>query len=166
MIPGEIRVAGEPIELNVGRERQAMVVVNDGDRPIQVGSHLHFCDANPALTFDRVASRGFRLAIPAGTSVRFEPGVSKSVELVALGGAGRVPGIQIRSAAEQSDEYERMPRPVVPFGTPGSLVPDSDRATSRGKRISDEPAGTSDPSRPSDSSGTSEATRPEGSDRP
>jgi len=96
VIPGEVRVRETPVELNAGRERRRLLVVNDGDRPIQIGAHLHFPDANPALTFDRDAARGFRLDVPAGTSVRFEPGVSRLVELVALGGIGRVAGLQIR----------------------------------------------------------------------
>ncbi|MDP1051544.1 urease subunit beta, partial [Klebsiella quasipneumoniae] len=76
-------------------EKITMVVVNDGDRPIQIGSHLHLPAANPALTFDREAADGFRLDIPSGTSVRFEPGVSRTVTLIALGGLKRVPGLQI-----------------------------------------------------------------------
>ena len=94
VIPGEIRTAEGELELNAGRERLALRVVNTGDRPIQVGSHLHFAQTNPALEFDRDAARGFRLDVPAGTSVRFEPGVSMDVELVALAGARRVPGLR------------------------------------------------------------------------
>jgi urease subunit beta len=71
-------------------------VLNTGDRPIQVGSHFHFADVNDALSFDREAATGFRLDIPAGTSVRFEPGADRAVTLVALGGARRVPGLRIR----------------------------------------------------------------------
>jgi urease subunit beta len=71
-------------------------VVNEGDRPIQVGSHFHFADVNDALEFDRAAAIGYRLDIPAGTSARFEPGASRSVGLVALGGTGRVPGLRVR----------------------------------------------------------------------
>jgi urease subunit beta len=127
VIPGEIRVRDEPVELNVGRDRQTIVVVNDGDRPIQVGSHAQFCDVNPALGFDRDAARGYRLAVPAGTSVRFEPGVSRSVELVALAGRRHVPGIRIRRARGPEMTYERQPRPVVPFGTPGAPVEEPSR---------------------------------------
>jgi urease beta subunit len=94
MIPGEIRAAEGELELNAGRERLALRVVNTGDRPVQVGSHVHFAQTNPALEFDRGAARGFRLDVAAGTSVRFEPGVSTDVELVALGGARRVPGLR------------------------------------------------------------------------
>lgn len=118
MIPGEVRVREEPLDLNLGRERRSLVVVNDGDRPIQVGSHLHFPDANPALSFDRDTAQAFRLDIPAGTSVRFEPGVSRTVELVALGGLQRIPGLQIRGRGMPT--HTREPRKVVPFGTPGA----------------------------------------------
>lgn len=92
MIPGEIvAVAGE-IELNVGRPGVTLMVANTGDRPIQVGSHYHFFETNPALSFDRAAARGCRLDIPAGTAVRFEPGQTREVRLVAYAGARRVYG--------------------------------------------------------------------------
>ena len=94
MIPGEIRAADGDIELNAGRACITLVVANSGDRPIQVGSHYHFFETNDALQFDRAAARGFRLNIPAGTAVRFEPGQSRTVELVALAGARRVYGFQ------------------------------------------------------------------------
>jgi urease subunit beta len=92
MIPGEILTADGEIILNEGRETVALVVVNTGDRPVQVGSHYHFFEVNAALEFDRAAARGFRLDIPAGTAVRFEPGQSREVALVAYGGARRVFG--------------------------------------------------------------------------
>ena len=95
MIPGELRVGEGELELNAGRERVALRVVNTGDRPIQVGSHVHFAQTNPALEFDRDAARGLRLDVPAGTSVRFEPGVSLDVELVALAGRRHVPGLRL-----------------------------------------------------------------------
>lgn len=98
MIPGEIRAAEGNHELNVGRKQKQLVVTNDGDRPIQVGSHFHFADTNAALNFDRVAARGYRLDIPAGKSERFEPGASRSVALVELAGAKRVPGLQIKES--------------------------------------------------------------------
>jgi urease subunit beta len=79
----------------VDRERTALLVVNSGDRPVQVGSHYHFAAANPALLFDREAANGKRLAVPAGTAVRFEPGVEKTVELVELGGTKAVPGLRL-----------------------------------------------------------------------
>lgn len=86
MIPGEMRVAPGEIEINVGRETKTILVTNTGDRPIQVGSHYHFFETNESLSFDRSASRGFRLNIAAGTAVRFEPGQDRQVELVALAG--------------------------------------------------------------------------------
>ena len=92
MIPGEVLAAGGDIELNAGRETLAVSVANTGDRPIQVGSHYHFFETNPALEFDRSASRGFRLNIPAGTAVRFEPGQSREVELVAYAGDRNIYG--------------------------------------------------------------------------
>ena len=92
MIPGELFVADGDIELNAGRATLTLAVTNTGDRPIQVGSHYHFFETNAALDFDRAAARGFRLNIPAGTAVRFEPGQARTVELVALAGARRVFG--------------------------------------------------------------------------
>jgi urease subunit beta len=92
MIPGEILTAAGDIEINAGRERLRVDVANTGDRPIQVGSHYHFYETNPALRFDREPTRGFRLDIPAGTAVRFEPGQSREVELVAYAGARVVYG--------------------------------------------------------------------------
>ncbi|SFK62006.1 urease subunit beta [Amycolatopsis sacchari] len=94
MHPGEIIPAAEPVELNPGRPRTTLRVVNTGDRPVQVGSHFHFAQTNAALDFDRAAAQGKRLDIPAGTSVRFEPGVDREVELVPLAGNRVVPGLQ------------------------------------------------------------------------
>jgi urease beta subunit len=96
VIPGELRTAPGTIELNAGRERIELEVLNTGDRPIQVGSHFHVADVNAALRLDRAAATGFRFDIPAGTSLRFEPGASRTVALVALAGARRVPGLQVR----------------------------------------------------------------------
>lgn len=92
MIPGELMPRDGEIELNVGRATLTLAVTNTGDRPIQVGSHYHFAETNAALTFDRGQARGYRLNIAAGTAVRFEPGQSRTVELVALDGARRVYG--------------------------------------------------------------------------
>jgi urease beta subunit len=92
MIPGEIIVAAGEIELNIGRATATITVANTGDRPIQVGSHYHFYETNRALAFDREKARGFRLDIPAGTAVRFEPGQTRDVRLVAYAGARRVFG--------------------------------------------------------------------------
>jgi urease subunit beta len=94
VIPGELVTAPGELELNAGRERRSLRVLNTGDRPIQVGSHFHFADVNDALSFDRSAAAGFRLDVPAGTSVRFEPGADREVGLVALGGRRRVPGLR------------------------------------------------------------------------
>jgi urease subunit beta len=92
MIPGEIFPAEGEIELNAGRDTVRLTVANTGDRPIQVGSHYHFAETNPALDFDRAAARGYRLDIAAGTAIRFEPGQSREVDLVAFGGDRRVIG--------------------------------------------------------------------------
>lgn len=92
MIPGEIIAAAGEIELNSGRSTVTIEVANNGDRPVQVGSHYHFYETNPALVFDREATRGFRLNIAAGTAVRFEPGQNRTVELVAFAGERRVYG--------------------------------------------------------------------------
>ncbi|MBI3144252.1 MAG: urease subunit beta [Pseudogulbenkiania sp.] len=94
MIPGEILAAPGEIELNVGRRTLTLTVANTGDRPIQVGSHYHFAETNDALSFDRDSARGFRLNIPAGTAVRFEPGQTRTVELVELAGERVVYGFQ------------------------------------------------------------------------
>jgi urease subunit beta len=92
MIPGEIRVADGELELNQGRKTVSLQVTNSGDRPVQVGSHYHFFETNAALKFERRAAYGFRLNIAAGTAVRFEPGQTRTVELVALAGARKVYG--------------------------------------------------------------------------
>lgn len=94
MIPGEYRVEPGEIELNSGRVTCTLEVANTGDRPIQVGSHYHFYETNAALQFDRERARGMRLNIPAGTAVRFEPGQTRTVELVAYAGARQVYGFQ------------------------------------------------------------------------
>ncbi|MCB1874370.1 MAG: urease subunit beta [Chromatiales bacterium] len=96
MIPGEIVAAPGELVLNVGRATVTVQVANTGDRPIQVGSHYHFYETNPALQFDREAARGFRLNIPAGTAVRFEPGQSREVTLVAYAGERKVYGFNAR----------------------------------------------------------------------
>lgn len=92
MIPGELMAAEGEIELNAGRETLTVSVANTGDRPIQVGSHYHFFETNPALAFDRERARGFRLNIAAGTAIRFEPGQTREVELVAYAGTRHVFG--------------------------------------------------------------------------
>ena len=92
MIPGEMLIEDGEIALNVGRKTVTLTVANKGDRPIQVGSHFHFFETNPALQFDRDAAYGMRLHIAAGTAVRFEPGQQRTIELVALAGARKVYG--------------------------------------------------------------------------
>jgi len=101
--PGAFRIQPGRIELNADRgasERIRLVFLNTGDRPIQIGSHIHLPDVNSALDFDRALAHGFRLDIPSGTSQRFEPGASRELDAVALRGARRVPGIQIKSVGE------------------------------------------------------------------
>ncbi|QCF27932.1 urease subunit beta [Hydrocarboniclastica marina] len=94
MIPGEIEVAPGELEINAGLDTVTLKVANSGDRPIQVGSHYHFAETNPALQFDRGQARGCRLDIAAGTAVRFEPGQTRTVDLVALAGERRVFGFR------------------------------------------------------------------------
>jgi len=94
MIPGEIITAPGEIEMNVGRESVTLTVANTGDRPIQVGSHYHFYETNAGLRFDRDKAKGFRLDIPAGTAVRFEPGQSREEKLVAISGKREVYGFR------------------------------------------------------------------------
>ena len=105
--PGAIRVKPGTVTINADRtdaERLTLVITNTGDRPVQIGSHLHLPDSNTALAFDRPAAHGFRLDIPSGTSVRFEPGVSREVSAVALRGRRRVPGLQVDGRVDASGE--------------------------------------------------------------
>ncbi len=95
VVPGEVIPAEGTIELNAGVDAVTLTVVNSGDRPVQVGSHVHFPQSNAALEFDRAAARGRRLDIPAGTAVRFEPGIEMTVSLVPLGGTREVYGISL-----------------------------------------------------------------------
>ena len=106
MIPGELIAAEGEIELNAGRETLRVSVANTGDRPIQVGSHYHFYETNEALSFEREPARGFRLNIPAGTAVRFEPGQTREVELVAYAGDRHVYGFRgrIMGALDRGEE--------------------------------------------------------------
>ncbi|WP_165989887.1 urease subunit beta [Streptomyces sp. YIM 98790] len=94
MIPGEILFADDPVVLFEGAEITRLTVCNTADRPVQVGSHYHFAEANPGLDFDRAAARGRRLAVPAGTAVRFEPGIPAEVALIPLAGRRIVPGLR------------------------------------------------------------------------
>lgn len=104
MIPGEVFTPDTDIEMNVGRQKIKMRVSNLGDRPIQIGSHFHFFEANDALQFDRAMARGYRLNVAAGTAVRFEPGQSREIELVALSGKREVYGFAGRVMGKLDDE--------------------------------------------------------------
>ena len=106
MIPGEILPGAEPVAINAGLPVTTLTVRNTGDRPVQVGSHYHFAEANPALAFDRAAARGLRLDIPAGTSVRFEPGIERDVDLVPFGGARVVAGFRGEIGGPSMSEIE------------------------------------------------------------
>jgi urease subunit beta len=96
--PGALRLADGTVVLNErpAGQRRTLVIVNTGDRPVQIGSHIHLAEVNAALSFDRELAAGFRLDIPSGTSRRFEPGASREVDIVSLGGRGLVPGIQVK----------------------------------------------------------------------
>jgi urease subunit beta len=124
MIPGEVFVADGEIELRPDRRRAQLTVANTGDRPIQVGSHAHFFEVNDALVFDRTAAYGMCLDIPAGTAVRFEPGTSRRVGLVAIGGERRVVGLRKRVQG-----YLDRDRGSGPLGTdtPGGVQPGAER---------------------------------------
>jgi urease subunit beta len=119
MIPGEVLPADGTITLNDGAATVTVHVDNVGDRPIQVGSHFHFAATNPSLSFDRAAAWGYRLDIPAGTSVRFEPGISRDVALVALRGARVVPGLRPEWSGAL-DERDAAPPAVPTAGAPAS----------------------------------------------
>jgi urease subunit beta len=117
VIPGEILPGEGPVLLNAGRRAVTLVVANTGDRPVQVGSHFHFAQANAALRFDRELAWGYRLNVPAGTAVRFEPGIEREVSLVPLAGRRVVPGLQIGG-----------PRVLDPQGLAGA-APDSEETS-------------------------------------
>jgi urease subunit beta len=104
--PGTLLLAAEPIPLNAGAPRTALHVINTGDRPVQVVSHFHFAEANAALTLDRERAWGLRLGIPAGTAVRFEPGLARDVVLIPIGGGRVVPGLRGIAVARGSTEGE------------------------------------------------------------
>src|ERR1700752_5202540 len=114
MIPGQILPAAGEIVLNKDRAAVSLRVANTGDRPIQVGSHYHFAEANPALAFDREAALGYRLDIPAGTAVRFEPGQSREVSLVAYAGARLIYGFnqRVMGSVRESNATHNEPRSV------------------------------------------------------
>jgi len=129
MIPGECLVEDGEIELNAGRPTCTVVVRNTGDRPIQVGSHYHFAETNAALDFDRALARGHRLNIASGTAVRFEPGQSRTVELVALGGARIVYGFRqmvmgpLDAAPQPARGARGAARPAARTAKPGARAP-------------------------------------------
>jgi urease subunit beta len=128
--PGAVRVAPGTIQLNADRtdaERLSLVIVNTGDRPVQIGSHLHLPDANTALAFDREAAQGFRLDIPSGTSQRFEPGASREVNLVALRGSRLVPGIQLKTSPTDHGAGKHVPAGAAPTDG-GAAVSDEGEA--------------------------------------
>jgi urease subunit beta len=112
MVPGEVLVDDGEIELNAGRRTLTVMVRNTGDRPVQIGSHYHFAESNPALDFDREAARGFRLDIAAGTAVRFEPGQGRTVGLVELAGERNVFGFR-----------QQVMGPLDGAGSPGGRQP-------------------------------------------
>ncbi|MGN0483763.1 MAG: urease subunit beta [Lachnospiraceae bacterium] len=103
MIPGEIITAKEPITINEGLETKTLVVKNTGDRPIQIGSHFHFFEVNKFMKFDRKEAYGYRLDIPSGTAIRFEPGEEKEVSLVAIAGKRRIRGLNNLTDAQIND---------------------------------------------------------------
>jgi len=105
--PGELLVGDDPVRINEGRDTATVTVENTGDRPVQVGSHYHFFETNPALAFDRERAYGMRLDVPAGTAVRFEPGVERDVDLVAIGGRRVVHGMAGLVGGELDDEDVR-----------------------------------------------------------
>jgi urease subunit beta len=122
MTPGEYLLDDEPITINAGRETRTVAVANRGDRPIQVGSHCHFFEANRWLAFDRHAAYGMRLNIAAGTAVRFEPGDEREVELVALGGTRQVHGINalVNGPLDHHETRERALKVVAGFAPKAS----------------------------------------------
>lgn len=120
MIPGEIVAAEGEIELSPGRESKSVTVINRGDRPIQIGSHYHFFETNPALEFDRRASFGTHLDIPSGTAVRFEPGESRSVNLVAFGGSQVIEGFNNLTDGRVATELDQATTRAVDGGYGGA----------------------------------------------
>lgn len=126
MIPGEVFPATTPITINAGRPTSTLVVVNRGDRPIQVGSHYHFFETNRALHFDRESAFGLRLDIPSGTAVRFEPGEEKEVTLTTFGGQQRVLGLNSLTDGEVKDQRVKT-RAIQLAVQQGFLTEDSPR---------------------------------------
>ncbi|WP_256300910.1 urease subunit beta [Haloarchaeobius salinus] len=125
VIPGEVRTGEGTVTLNEGRETAEVTVANTGDRPVQVGSHFHFFEANAALSFDREAALGMRLNVPAGTAVRFEPGDRETVELVALGGKRRAHGMN----GLVNGSVDGDPGPVLERAREAGFLSDPDAAS-------------------------------------
>jgi urease subunit beta len=136
MIPGEYFVDEGTLELNAGRRTVAVDVANTGDRPVQVGSHFHFAETNAALAFDRKAARGFRLNIAAGTAVRFEPGQSRRVELVALAGDRIVIGFNaaVMGPLEGKVMVKSKAKPKAPAAAPAKKRPAAKKTSTKGRR--------------------------------
>lgn len=135
MIPGEVLYADGPVSLNEGRPVTRLAVLNVADRPVQVGSHYHFAEANPGLEFDRAAARGLRLDIAAGTAVRFEPGIPVAVELVPLAGLRTVPGLrgETGGALDVSADHEAAGPQEPATATHQRRAGDGETRRSRGK---------------------------------
>ena len=127
MIPGEYLIKDGDIELNIGRKSLTLTVANSGDRPIQVGSHYHFAAANPALAFDRDQARGRRLDIPAGTSVRFEPGLSQVVGLVPIGGRRVIPGLRPELAGPLDQDWPTGSTGPLPSAGPAAAEQETEQ---------------------------------------
>jgi urease beta subunit len=143
VIPGEWLLADDPIEINAGRRKLRVSVRNTGDRPIQVGSHFHFFEVNRALKFDRSATLGMRLDVPSGQSIRFEAGDERDVELVALGGHGRVVGFNSLLDGGTSARWtvERALRKATRLGFRSTEGENRDGADARGQQMNDPRAG-------------------------
>jgi urease subunit beta len=162
VIPGEIRCADEPVRINDGRPVTRLTVLNAADRPVQVGSHYHFAEANPGLDFDRAAARGKRLDIPAGTAVRFEPGIPVEVGLVPLAGRRIVAGLRGEVAgplgpdpAPRADGPDRTGDP----GHRGSGDPGPNRTADPGQGGSSHRAGRGAPGNPPNPENGERSTR-------
>lgn len=125
MIPGEYFLSSDPIEINAGRRTVKLEVANRGDRPVQVGSHCHFFEVNRLLDFDRQKAYGMRLNIAAGTAVRFEPGDTREVELVAIGGRRRITGLNrlVEGALDDPEVRGRALKAVAAFAAVRNLKP-------------------------------------------
>jgi urease subunit beta len=131
VIPGEILYAEEPVAYNEGRALTVLTVLNRADRPVQIGSHYHFAEANPGLDFDRTAAYGKRLHIPAGTAVRFEPGIPAEVALIPLAGARVVPGLRGEVAGPLDARATTAPGATAPAATAPAATGDRPEGATR-----------------------------------